>query len=57
MRTDVAPAEITLRPYAGDGRDGLPNATLLHYRNLRRHRSTILAGVRRIAVRNINQVT
>ncbi len=56
MRTDVDCAEITLRPYAGDGRDRLPNATLRHYRNLRRHRSTILEGVRRIAVRNINHL-
>ena len=57
MRTDVDPTEITLRLYVGDGRDKLPNATLLHYRNLRRHRSTILEGVRRIAVRNINHLT
>ena len=56
MRTDVDCAEITLRPYANDGRDRLPNATLRHYRNLRRHRSTILEGVRRIAVRNINHL-
>ena len=45
MRTDVDCAEITLRPYAGDGRDRLPNATLRHYRNPRWHRSTILEGL------------
>ncbi len=57
MRNDMDRAEITFRPYVGVGRDRLPSATLRHYRNLRRHRSTILEGVRRIAVRNINHLT
>ena len=42
------------RFYAGSERESLPNATLRHYRNLRWHRSTILEGIRRLAVRNIN---
>lgn len=42
------------RFYVGSERESLPNATLRHYRNLRWHRSTILEGIRRLAVRNIN---
>ena len=57
MKTEVDRFQVSHRPYAGDGRDRLPIATLRHYRNLRRHRSTILEGIRRIAVRNINHLT
>ena len=44
----------TFRLYVGNDGERVPMATLRHYRNLRWHRSTILEGIRRLAVRNIN---
>lgn len=45
---------MTHKPYAANGLDSMPIATLRYYRNFRWHRNTILEGIRCIAIRNMN---